>query len=78
MGGQALRWTLPHTFFLEGVAFTIPLDLGPTAIFSGGVAVARTLMKTTQATFDRAKNYFLSYKNITRACFRMLNANVLA
>ncbi len=27
--------------------------------------------------FDRAKNYFLSYKNIPRACFRMLDANVL-
>ncbi len=69
----------PATYLLlEGAAFTIPLDAGPTAIFPGGVAVARTVMKTTQATFDRAKNYFLSYKNITRACFRMLNANVSA
>jgi hypothetical protein len=46
--------------------------------FPGGAAVARSVMKTTQATFDRAKNYFLSYKNISRACFRMLNANVSA
>jgi hypothetical protein len=69
----------PATYLLlEGAAFTIPPDPGPTAIFLGGAAVARTVMKTTQATFDRAKNYFLSYKNITRACFRMLDANVLA
>jgi hypothetical protein len=33
-------------------------------------------MKTIQATFDRDKNYYLSYKTITRACFRMLNAYV--
>jgi hypothetical protein len=69
----------PTTFLLlEGAAFTIPLDPGPTKIFPGGIAVARTVMKTTQATFDRAKNYFLSYKSITRACFRMLDANVSA
>jgi hypothetical protein len=40
--------------------------------------MAQTIMKMTQATFDRDKIYFLSYKNITRACFRMLNANVSA
>jgi hypothetical protein len=63
---------------LEGTAFVIPPDPGPTPVFPGGVAVARTIMKTTEATFVRDKNYFLSYKNITRACFRMLDANVLA
>jgi hypothetical protein len=35
-------------------------------------------MKTKLATFDRAKNYFLSDKNITRVCFCMLDANVSA
>ena len=63
---------------LEGAVFTIPLDPSPMAIFPGGIAVAQTVMKTTQATFDHAKNYFLSYKNIIRACFRMLDANVSA
>jgi hypothetical protein len=63
---------------LEGVAFDVPPDPGPTVIFPGGLAVARTVMKTTQATFSRAKKYFLSYKNISRACFRMLDANILA
>ncbi len=69
----------PATYLLlEGTAFTIPPDPGPTAIFPNGAAVAQTIVKTTQATFDCDKNYYLSYKNITRACFRMLDANVSA
>ncbi len=68
----------PATYLLlEGAAFTIPPNPGPTAIFPGGAGVAQTTMKTIKATFNRDKNYYLSYKNITRACFRMLNANVL-
>ena len=63
---------------LEGMAFVIPPDPGPTPVFPGGVAVARTIMKMTEAMFVRDKNYFLSYKNITKACFRMLDANVSA
>jgi hypothetical protein len=35
-------------------------------------------MKTIAVTFKLNKNYFLSYTNITRACFRMLDANVSA
>jgi hypothetical protein len=67
----------PATYLLlEGAAFTIPPDPGPTAIFLNGAAFARTVVKTTQATFDRDKNYYLSYKNIMQACFRMLIANV--
>ncbi len=69
----------PATYILlERVAFVVPPNPGPTVIFPEGAAIARTVMKTTQATFDRDKNYFLSYKNISRACFRMLDANVLA
>jgi hypothetical protein len=50
----------PATYLLlEGAAFTIPLDPGPTEIFPDGLAVARTVMKTTQATFDRAKKLLL-------------------
>jgi hypothetical protein len=68
----------PATYLLlEGAAFTIPPNPGLTAIFPGGAVVSRTAMKMIQATFDRDKNYYLSYKNITRACFRMLDANVL-
>jgi hypothetical protein len=63
---------------LEGTAFVIPPDPGPTVVFPGSAAVTQTVMKTTVATFDRDKNYFLLYKNITQACFCMLDANVLA
>jgi hypothetical protein len=68
----------PTTYLLlEGMAFTIPPDPGPMAFFPGGAGVAQTAMKTIQAMFDHDKNYYLSYKNITWACFCMLNANVL-
>jgi hypothetical protein len=68
----------PDTYLLlEGAAFTIPPNPGPTAIFPSGAVVARTAMKTIQATFNRDKNYYLSHKNIMRACFCMLDANVL-
>jgi hypothetical protein len=67
----------PATYLhLECRAFTIPPDPGPSAIFPGGAGVARTAMKTIQATFDRDKNYYFSYKNITGVCFCMLDANV--
>jgi hypothetical protein len=67
----------PATYLLlEGTAFTIPPNPGPTAIFPGRAGVAQTAMKMIQATFDHNKNYYLSYKNITRACFCMLNFNV--
>jgi hypothetical protein len=61
---------------LEGMAFTIPPNPGPTVIFPGGAGVAQTAMKMIQATFDRDENYYLSYKNITRACFHILDADV--
>ncbi len=50
---------------LEGVAFAVPPNPGPTPIFTGDAAVARTVMKTTVTEFNQAKNYFLSYKNIS-------------
>jgi hypothetical protein len=58
--------------------FHHPPNPSATAIFPNGAAVVQTVIKTTQATFDCDKNYYLSYKNIMQACFRMLNANVLA
>jgi hypothetical protein len=67
----------PTTYFLlEGVAFTIPANPSPMANFPN--LSVPTAVKMIEATFNRDKNYFLSYKNNTRACFRMLDANVLA
>ena len=33
-------------------------------------------MKMADAIFLRNKNYYLPYKNINRACFKMLDENV--
>ncbi len=51
--------------------FIVPADpcLGPVyALFAPPNTV-----KMAYAAFERNKNYFLSYKNINQACFRMLN-----
>jgi hypothetical protein len=36
------------------------------------------MVKMINARFLCEKNYFLSYKNIARACFRMFDANIRA
>ena len=61
---------------LTGNLFFIPPDPGPTAIYPAWAAPNDA--RTIDANFLRAKNYYLSYKNIHRACFRMLDANVSA
>ncbi len=61
---------------LTGNVFRIPPDPGPTAVYPAWAAPNEA--RTINATFLCAKNYYISYINIHRACFRMLNANVLA
>jgi hypothetical protein len=62
--------------FLEVTTFLVPIDPGPMAIYPQWAAP--TTMKMIDSTFLRGKNYFLSYKNITRACFRMFDTNINA
>jgi hypothetical protein len=65
----------PATYILlGGIAFAAINDPGPTAIYPQWAAL--TTVKMIDATFLRDKNYFLSYKNIERACFRMFDANI--
>jgi hypothetical protein len=65
----------PATYqLLEGTAFVVPFNPGPTAVYPQWAAP--TMVKMIDATFLRKKNYFLSYKNIQRACFRMFNTNI--
>jgi hypothetical protein len=61
---------------LEGTAFVVPIDPGPTAIYPQWAAP--TMVKMIDATFLREKNYFLSYKNIARVCFRIFDAKIRA
>ena len=52
----------------------VPVDPGPSATYTPFAPPAT--IKMIDAAFERDKNYFLSYKNIYRACFRMLDALV--
>ena len=61
---------------LTGKTFIIPPDPGPTAVYPAWAAPNNA--RTIDAKFLRAKNYYLSYQNIHRACFRMLDATVSA
>jgi len=61
---------------LTGKVFIIPPDPGPTAVYPAWAAPNDA--RTIDVKFLRAKNYYLSYQNIHRACFRMLDATVSA
>jgi hypothetical protein len=55
---------------LEPNAFVVPADPGPAPIYISFAMLAT--IKMVNATFKQDKNYFMSYKNIYHACFRML------
>jgi hypothetical protein len=50
------------------------VDPGEYAIYANFATEAA--MKMTDKIFERNKNYYLSFVNINRACFRMLNNNI--
>ena len=54
---------------LKGTAFVVPINPGPTVIYSQWAAL--TTVKMIDATFLHKKNYFLSYKNIMVWCTPM-------
>ena len=65
----------PTTYILlGGIAFAAINNPGPMVVYPQWAAP--TTVKMIDATFLREKNYFLSYKSIERACFRMFNANI--
>jgi hypothetical protein len=67
----------PTTYLhLEDTPFIVPIDPGAVAIYPQWAAP--TTIKMTDAMFLCNKNYFLSYKNITRACFCIFDANIAA
>ena len=49
----------------------VPVNPGLSATYTPFAPPA--MIKMIDAAFERDKNYFLSYKNIYRACFRMLD-----
>jgi hypothetical protein len=54
--------------------FTAVVDPGEYAIYANFATEAA--MKMTDKIFERNKNYYLSFVNIRRACFRVLNNNI--
>jgi hypothetical protein len=65
----------PATYLLlEGTPFVVPVDPNAVAIYPQWAAP--TTIKMINAMFLCNKNYFLSYKNIARACFHMFDANI--
>jgi hypothetical protein len=59
---------------LKAVPFAIPINPGNTPIYTQFATPSH--MKMADAIFLRNKNHYLSYKNINRACFKMLDENV--
>jgi hypothetical protein len=65
----------PTTYqLLGGIEFAAIGDPGPMAIHPQWAAP--TTVKMINATFLCEKNYFLSYQNIERVCFRRFDANI--
>jgi hypothetical protein len=59
---------------IEPVAFIVPLNPGALRVYQNFAPPA--MMKMVDYAFEWNKNYFLSYMNINRACFRMLDDSV--
>ncbi len=59
---------------IKPVSFVVPVNPGATPVYQKFSPPA--VMKIVDYAFKRNKNYFLSYMNINRACFRMLDDSV--
>ncbi len=57
---------------IEPNPFVIPVDPGATPTYNQGFQTQQQ-MKTTEQLWDNDRNYFLSYGNIHRASFRLLD-----
>jgi hypothetical protein len=59
---------------IKPVPFAVPVNPGATPVHQNFAPPA--MVKMVDYVFERNKNYFLSYSNINRACFRMLDDSV--
>jgi hypothetical protein len=53
--------------------FAIPNDPGPTPAYNPAVFQTPVQMKIAKQLWDNDRRYYLSYENIHRACFRLLD-----
>ena len=73
-GWSGLAITPAMYLLLEPQPFVEPVNPGDTAVYPQFAPPAT--IKMIDAQFVRDKNYYLSFRNINRACFRMLNDTV--
>jgi hypothetical protein len=59
---------------IELSPFVVPPDPGDVPVYSNFAALQ--VLKTINKPWEKAKNHYLSYINISRACFCMLNENI--
>jgi hypothetical protein len=59
---------------IELSPFVTPPDPGDVPVYPN--FAAPQVLKTIDKLWENAKKYYLSYVNISRACFRMLNGNI--
>ena len=57
---------------IEVNPFVSPPDPGPTPVYAAGF-LPNSAMEVTKQLWENAKKYYLSYQNIHRACFRLLD-----
>jgi hypothetical protein len=59
---------------IKPIPFTVPVNPGATPVYQNSAPPA--MVKMVDYAFKRNQNYFLSYSNINRACFCMLDDSV--
>jgi hypothetical protein len=73
-GWAGLAITPAMYLLLEPQPFVAPANPGDTAVYPP--FAPPSTIKMIDAAFARDKNYYLSLKNINRACFKMLNDSI--
>jgi hypothetical protein len=73
-GWSGLAITPAMYILLEPQPFAEPVDPGDTAIYPQFSPTAT--IKMIDTVFTRDKNHYLSFKNISRACFKMLEDSI--
>ena len=57
---------------IENTPFVIPNNPGPTTTYNAGFQTPQQ-MQSSKQLWENTRNYFLSYENIHRACFRFID-----
>jgi hypothetical protein len=58
---------------IKATPFLIPIDPGPTPAYNTAIFQTTVQTKIAEQLWDNDRRYYLSYENIHRACFRLLD-----